>query len=63
MTINVRIRKAGMTVITESLALAVLKARERGEEINIDIHPDATVFVLEDGATAADFALLTGEPD
>jgi len=50
MTINVRIRRGATVVVTEDLILEVLKLREAGEEINVDVGVDANVVVAEDEA-------------
>ena len=58
MVINVRLRKGSVTVITESVIERVLAAREPGETINVDAHPNAKVVVAEDGATAEELREL-----
>ena len=46
MTINISLRKGSRTVVTESLLLAVVKAREPGEEMNVTVYPGGTVEVV-----------------
>lgn len=62
MTINVRLRKGSVTVVTESLVTTVMEEREEGETVNVDVYPGARVAVLEDGATAQEMKdILTSE--
>jgi hypothetical protein len=57
-TINVRLRKNSVTVVTESVIVTALSAREPGETINVDVHPNATLIVAEDGATPEELDAL-----
>ena len=45
MTINVQIRKDATVTVPASVLLAVLAAREDGEEINVTVYPGGTVLV------------------
>lgn len=43
MTINIQIRKDSRVTYTEAMILALLEAREQGEEINITVYPGGVV--------------------
>ena len=45
-TINVQIRKDARVTYTAEMVLAVLKAREQDEDINIIIYPGGTAEVV-----------------
>jgi len=45
-TINVSIRKDARVTVTEKIILAVIAAREQGEEINVTVYPGGTVEVV-----------------
>ena len=46
MTINVQVRKDARVTYTAEMVLAVLKAREQDEDINIIIYPGGTAEVV-----------------